>query len=99
MERKFFQYSQKIVSVLFFQKPFKHKEVQFLVYSLFASVESSFLNIWVISANFNSLGKFLLLITCSFQVLAKCSLLISEVSFSISVGIRVLLYFYYFPDS
>ena len=83
MEIKNFKCTRKVVSVLFFQKPLKYK-------GFFANVESSFLNIEVISGNINSLGKFLLK-TCSFQILAKYSLLISDVSFSILVG-TVLYY-------
>ena len=82
----------KVFSVLFFQKHLKHKEIHLLVYSFLGMLNidsniSFFFNIGIISANFNSLGKFLLLITCSFQILAKRSLLILEVSFSILLGI------------
>ena len=48
METNIFQYTQKVVSVLFFQKSLKHKEVHLLVYSFIASVESCFLNIVLI---------------------------------------------------
>ena len=66
--------TQKVVSVLFFQKPLKHRELHLLVYSFLGVLNLFF-------------GKFLLLITCSFQILAKCPLLTSDVSVSILVGI------------
>ena len=89
---KIVQCAQKVFSVLFFQKHLKYKEIHLLVYGFLAMLNidsniSFFFNIGIISANFNSLGKFLLLITCSFQILAKRSLLILEVSFSILLGI------------